>query len=373
MIRALIVLSLVCWQAAISSAQIADTSIQTPASVNYEATLIATELDIPWGMAFLPDGSLLVTEIQGTLFHVTGGKKTPVQGVPPVLARGQGGLLDIILHPDYKQNKWIYLSYSEPGEEGNTANTTIVRATYQNEQLTDMVPIYRGAPATSRAYHYGSRMCFDRAGYLYFSIGDRGDHFVNPQDITRDGGKIYRIYDDGRIPADNPFYGQENAKQAIYSFGHRNPQGMTMHPVTGQIWTHEHGPQGGDEINIIEKGVNYGWPVISYGINYDNTILTDQTEREGMQQPLYYYKPSIAPSGMAWVTSDKYPEWQGNLLIGSLRFQYLERLVLENNKVVYREKVIPDLGRVRDVRMGPDGFIYVAVEGKGIYKITPKK
>jgi glucose/arabinose dehydrogenase len=368
----LALLILFCLGSIVLPAQVEDTTIQTPLTPSYTATLFAGEIDIPWGMAFLPDGSMLVTEIKGTLFHIENGKKKVVSGVPAVLARGQGGLLDVVLHPQYEKNQWVYLSYSEPGSEENTANTAIIRARFNGSALTDTSVIYRGIPTTSRAYHYGSRICFDKEGYLYFTIGDRGDHFVNPQDLTRDGGKVYRIKDDGTIPVDNPFYNMEDARKAIYSFGHRNPQGMVMHPETGQIWAHEHGPQGGDEINIIERGANFGWPVISYGINYDNTILTDQTKMEGMKQPIYYYKPSIAPSGMAFVSSDRYPEWKGNLLIGSLRFQYLERVVLKDNQVVYREKILPDEGRVRDVRLAPDGFIYVAVEGKGIYKIIPK-
>ncbi len=352
--------------------QVEDTTINTPKEAKYAYTLVAGDIDIPWGMAFLPDGSMLVTEIKGELYHIANGKKSSVTGVPAVLARGQGGLLDVVLHPEYSKNGWLYISYSAPGSQENTSNTAIMRAKLKNNALTDTSTIYRAGPTTSKPYHFGSRICFDNEGYLYFSIGDRGEHFVNPQDITKDGGKIYRIKDDGSIPDDNPFAGNENARKGIYSYGHRNPQGLVRHSVTGQIWAHEHGPQGGDEINIIQKGANYGWPVISYGINYDNSILTDKTEMEGMVQPLYYYKPSIAPSGMAFVDSDVYPEWKGNLLIGSLRFQYLERVVLEKNHVVYREKILPDMGRVRDVRVGPDGYIYVAVEGKGIFKITPK-
>jgi len=333
----LALLILFCLGSIVLPAQVEDTTIQTPLTPSYTATLFAGEIDIPWGMAFLPDGSMLVTEIKGTLFHIENGKKKVVSGVPAVLARGQGGLLDVVLHPQYEKNQWVYLSYSEPGSEENTANTAIIRARFNGSALTDTSVIYRGIPTTSRAYHYGSRICFDKEGYLYFTIGDRGDHFVNPQDLTRDGGKVYRIKDDGTIPVDNPFYNMEDARKAI-----------------------------------IERGANFGWPVISYGINYDNTILTDQTKMEGMKQPIYYYKPSIAPSGMAFVSSDRYPEWKGNLLIGSLRFQYLERVVLKDNQVVYREKILPDEGRVRDVRLAPDGFIYVAVEGKGIYKIIPK-
>ena len=207
---------------------------------------------------------------------------------------------------------------------------------------------------------------------MYFGIGDRGERETNPQDITKDGGKIYRLNLDGSIPNDNPFVGKSDAKTAIFSYGHRNPQGMIFHPKTGQIWEHEHGPRGGDEINIIKKGVNYGWPEITYGINYSGTIITKKTSAPNMAQPIYYWVPSIAPSGMAFSTSNIYEDWKDNLFVGSLKFQYLERLVIKNKKIVKREKILDNIGRVRDVAEGPDGYIYVAVEGKGILKIIPK-
>jgi glucose/arabinose dehydrogenase len=213
---------------------------------------------------------------------------------------------------------------------------------------------------------------FDNEGYLYFSVGDRGRRDDNPQDLTRDGGKVYRLHDDGTIPSDNPFVETDGAVKAAFSYGHRNPQGMVRHPKTGAIWTHEHGPLGGDEINIIRAGANYGWPEITYGKNYSGTTITKDTALPGMEQPLYYWIPSIAPSGMTFVSGGVYPEWEGSLLVGSLKFEYLERLVIENNKVIYREKVAEDIGRVRDVIMGVDGYIYLAVENKGVYKIVPK-
>jgi glucose/arabinose dehydrogenase len=350
-----------------------DTTINTPDKISYKTEQVVSGLDIPWGMAFLPDGSLLITEINGKLIHFKNGKKKEIKNVPEVYARGQGGFLDVELHPDYTKNGWIYFTYSASTGQGEGGNTALMRAKLKNGALADKQVLYKGSPNTTKPYHFGSRIVFDNEGYVYFGIGDRGDHFVNPQDITKDGGKIYRLKDDGTIPADNPFVDQAGAKTAIYSYGHRNPQGMTKHPVTGDIWENEHGPQGGDEINIIRKGINYGWPVISYGINYDNTILTDKTEMPGMEQPFYYYVPSIAPSGMAFIDSDKYGDWKGNLLIGSLKYQYLERLILADNKVIYREKLMPDIGRVRNVIMGPDGYIYVAVESKGIFKIIPGK
>lgn len=350
-----------------------DLNIQTPETINYTTELVVPELDIPWGMTFLPDGSILVTEIKGQLIHFKDGKKTVISNSPDVYARGQGGFLDVALHPRYKDNGWIYFTYSSKEGKEDGGNTALMRAKLKDGQLTDKEVLYNGSPNTTKPYHFGSRIVFDNDGYVYFTIGDRGEHFVNPQDITKDGGKVYRLKDDGTIPQDNPFFSMPGAKKAIWSYGHRNQQGMVKHPTTGQIWTHEHGPQGGDEINIIRKGLNYGWPVISYGINYDGSILTDKKEMEGMEQPMYYYIPSIAPSGMAFIDSDIYGDWNGNLLIGSLKFQYLERLIIQDQKVTYREKLMVDMGRVRNVVMGPDGYIYVGVEGKGIYKIVPKK
>ncbi|MGS2763176.1 PQQ-dependent sugar dehydrogenase [Sinomicrobium sp. M5D2P9] len=357
----------------VACAQQKDTSIHEPETVDYTVETVVDDLSVPWGMAFLPDGSMLITERSGELIRFKDGEKTAISNVPEVYARGQGGLLDILLHPDYENNGWIYLSYSTPEGEENGAHTAIIRTKLQGDALVDKQLLYKGTPNTRKSHHFGSRMVFDRDGYLYFSIGERGDHDINPQDITRDGGKVYRIREDGSIPQDNPFTGNAEAKHAIYSYGHRNPQGMVVHPETGEIWVHEHGPRGGDEINIVKKGANYGWPEITYGIDYDGTIISDETEKEGMEQPIYYWVPSIAPSGMAFITSDIYPEWKGNLLAGSLSFQYLERLVMDGNEVTYREKLLTDMGRVRDVRQGPDGYIYASIEGKGIVKIVPGK
>jgi len=334
--------------------------------------VVVPDINIPWGMAFLPDGSMLITEKAGRLIHFKDDKKIIIQNLPNVLARGQGGLLDIELHPNYKENGWLYLSYSSPEGEEQGANTAIMRAKLDGESLIEKQVLYKASPNSKKGHHFGSRIEFDNDGYLYFSIGDRGSRDVNPQDITKDGGKIYRIHDDGRIPKDNPFVNDPKAKHAIYSYGHRNPQGLTKHPKTGRIIDHEHGPRGGDEINIIEKGKNYGWPIITYGINYSGTSITDLTEKEGMEQPIYYWVPSIAPSGMTYVTGDTYPEWKDDLLVGSLVFQYLERLEFKDNKVIKREKLFDGVGRMRNVRQGPDGYIYMAVENEGILRIIPK-
>ncbi|MDY8137628.1 PQQ-dependent sugar dehydrogenase [Aquimarina sp. 2201CG5-10] len=339
---------------------------------NYTTEIVVPDLQIPWGMAWLPDGSMLITEKSGELIHFKNGSKTSINNVPEVYNRNQGGLLDIELHPDYEKNGWIYITYSSREGTEKGGNTALIRAKLKDNQLIDIEKLYKGTPNTTRGHHFGSRIEFDKEGYLYFCIGDRGNRDVNPQDITKDGGKIYRLNDDGSIPEDNPFANKKGAKKAIFSYGHRNPQGMAINPINGSIWVHEHGPRGGDEINPIKKGVNYGWPIITYGINYSGTSITDITAKEGMQQPLYYWVPSIAPSGMDFVTSDKYPEWKNDLLVGSLKFQYLELLEITNNKVSRRQKLLDGIGRVRNVRQGPDGFVYVAVENKGILKVIPK-
>jgi len=347
---------------------------KNPKNTEHSHEVVVPELKIPWGFVFLPDGSMLITEKSGELIHFKDGKKNIITGMPKVIVLGQGGLMDIELHPNYKENGWIYLSYasSEDGDD-DTVNTTIMRAKIQRNELTDKVVLYKASPDSDAGQHFGSRIEFDNEGFVYFSIGDRGNRDVNPQDITLDCGKVYRLHDDGSIPKDNPFMNTSNAKKAIYSYGTRNIQGMVKHPVTGDIWTHEHGPKGGDEINIIEAGKNYGWPKISYGINYSGTEFTKHTELPGMEQPLHYWVPSIAPSGMEFITSDVYPNWKGNLLIGSLKFQYLDRCVIENNKIVKQEQLLSGLGRVRSVKQGPDGYIYVGVENVGIVKIYPKK
>ena len=346
---------------------------ESPKEINYTTEIVVSDLSIPWGFTFLPDNSMLITEKTGELIHFKDGKKITIDGLPEVYVRGQGGLLDIELHPDYNTNGWIYFSYASAEGEGDGGNTAIIRAKLVDNELTENQLLYKAGPNSKKGQHFGSRLAFDDQGYLYFSIGDRGNRDENPQDITRDCGKIYRIHDDGRIPKDNPFVNESNAKKAIYSYGHRNPQGMIKHPETGEIWTNEHGPQGGDEINIVKAGKNYGWPVISYGINYSGTTFTEITEKPGMEQPLFYWVPSIAPSGMAIVSSDMYPDWKGNVLVGSLKFQYLEKLKLKDGIVVKREKLLEGMGRVRSVKEGPDGFIYVGIESLGIVKIIPNK
>jgi len=338
---------------------------------NYTLEKVVSDISIPWGMTWLPDGSMLVTEKSGVLYHVKNGTKTEIKNVPKVYDRGQGGLLDIALHPDYSKNGWIYITYAAEEGEGAGGNTKLIRAKLQDGSLTQIESLYKAAPNSTKGQHFGSKIVFDNEGYLYFSIGERGDRIKNPQDITRDCGKIYRLNDDGSIPKDNPFVGQTGAKEAIYTYGNRNPQGMAKHPETGEIWAHEHGPQGGDEINIVKKGANYGWSIVTYGIDYDGTTISTENKKTGIEDPIFYWLPSIAPSGMAFVTSDRYPDWKGHLLVGSLKFQYLELVKLKGKEVIERQKIATDIGRVRNVAQGPDGFIYIAVEGKGILKIIP--
>ena len=342
-------------------------------NTSYTTELVVDGIDIPWGIDFLPDESMLVTEKSGTLYHIINGKKTAIKNVPAVYNRGQGGLLDIKVHPDFKNNNFIFITYASEEGEGKGGNTALIRAELKNNALENIKTLYKATPNTTRGQHFGSRIVIDDQGFIFFTIGERGNRDENPQDITRDGRKIYRLHIDGSVPKDNPFVGKENAKEAIWSYGHRNPQGMEINPETNTIWLHEHGPKGGDEINIPKKGLNYGWPSITYGKNYSGTTITKDTSKPGMEQPVFYWVPSIAPSGMSFVTSDKYPNLKGNLLSGSLKFQYLEHNILDGENVTKRERLLKDIGRVRSVEEGPDGFIYIGVESKGILKLVAKQ
>lgn len=340
---------------------------------NYEMELVFEDKNIIWSIEFFEDNSILAAVKSGSIFHYKDGEKTEIKGLPEIYLRGQGGLMDLAFHPNFKENKWLYFSYASEYEGEKGGNTTIARAKLIEDSLEDLEILYKGTPNSTKGQHFGGRLEFDNEGYLYFAIGDRGNRNVNPQDLSLDGGKIYRINDDGSIPMDNPFFDTPNARKAIYSYGHRNPQGMFKHPLTGKIWTNEHGPRGGDEINIIRKGKNYGWPKITYGINYSGTTITKNKSLPGMEQPLYYWLPSIAPSCFEYISSDMYPNWKGSLLAGALVFKYVERIGLKDDKVVYRSKIAEGLGRPRDVKQGPDGLIYVAIENKGVYKILTKE
>jgi glucose/arabinose dehydrogenase len=347
---------------------------------NISTSLLAEGISIPWAMVQLPSKEILISERQGELRVIKNGSllSKRITGLPRIHHNGQGGLLDLALHPDFSKNKWIYFTYAS--EEGNKSdgnsgsNTALMRATLNmsNFSLTDQKLLYKAQPNSKKGQHYGSRIVFDDKGFVFFSIGDRGQRDVNPQDISKDGGKIYRLHDDGKIPSDNPFLAKDGLKSAIFSYGHRNPQGLSIDPRTNNIWSHEHGPRGGDEVNVIKKGVNYGWPEISYGINYIGTTFTDKTEQSGMAQPALYWTPSIAPSGMIYISSDKYPLLKGKFLVGSMKFNHLVLLTIEGEQVVSQEKVFEDIGRARSLLQGKDGYIYVGIDGEGIKKLTPR-
>ncbi len=340
----------------------------------FKIELVADGLDTPWGLAFLPDGRLIVTERAGRLRLITPGQPLTesVAGLPKVWVQQDGGLMDIALHPDYAKNGWIYLSYSDPGTNG-ASMTAIARGRVRDGKWVDQEILYEAPPELYWVdnSHFGSRFLFDKEGHLFYSIGDRG-HQDDAQDLRHPNGKIHRILDDGRIPKDNPFVGRAGALGSIWSYGNRNPQGLAWHPVTGELWETEHGPRGGDELNVIEPGHNYGWPVITYGINYDGTPISDKTEQAGMDQPVMQWTPSLATCAIAFYTGDKFPGWKNDLFLTTLVAQELRRLVVDGHKVLHQEVLIRNSGRIRDVLTGPDGFLYVVFNDPGrIVRLVP--
>ena len=344
----------------------------TEDKIPYQTEALWTDIIIPWGMVQLPDGKMLATERSGKLWLLTEGKPSiEITGLPEIHAYGQGGLLDIALHPAFETNQLIYFTYASQNKTGS--HTALMRAKLDrdNHQLIEKQMLYLGEGNSMEGSHYGSRIAITDQ-FVYFSMGDRGQRDKNPQDLSLDGGKIYRLNLDGSVPKSNPFYQQANAKKAIYSYGHRNPQGLITIPDSHQVWSHEHGPKGGDEVNLIESGHNYGWPVIGYGVNYIGTNYTDITAKEGMDQPKLYWDPSIAPSGMAYISSDKYPQWQGKLLLGSMKFGHLVLLDINNGQVTKQTKLLAGIGRVRNVIQGNDGYIYLGLDGKGIQRLLPQ-
>jgi glucose/arabinose dehydrogenase len=328
---------------------------------------VASGLQNPWGLAFLPDGRMLVTERPGRMRIVTpaGALGEPLQGLPKVEAARQGGLLDVAIDPKFADNALVYWSYSEADPEGGPGNSTAVaRGKLEGKRLSNVQVIFRQAPKFSSNLHFGSRLAFARDGRLFITLGDRFSRRDDAQLLANHHGKIVRIEADGRVSADNPFIGTPGALPEIWSYGHRNVQGAAIHPVTGELWATEHGPQGGDELNVVEAGKNYGWPVITYGANYGSgTKIGEGTAKAGMEQPLTYWVPSIATSGLAFLTSDRYPGWKGNAFIGGLAGQVLVRLELDGRKVVKEHRLLQDLNeRIRDVRQGPDGWLYVLTD-----------
>jgi len=342
---------------------------------NISTSLIIEGISIPWAMVQLPSQEILISEREGELRVFKNGHllSKRITGLPTIHSNGQGGLLDLALHPNFSKNKWLYFTYASKEGKISGSNTALMRATLDitNLLLTDQKLLYKAQPNSTKGQHYGSRIVFDDKGFIYFSVGDRGQRDVTPQDLSKDGGKIYRLHDDGRVPSDNPFLDKDGFNSAVFSYGHRNPQGLSLDPRSNTIWSHEHGPRGGDEVNVITKGINYGWPIISYGINYNGTKLTNKTKMPGMAQPALYWDPSIAPSGMIYVSSDKYPSLQGKFLLGSMKFGYLILLTIKDKQVVSQEKVLEGIGRARSLMQGRDGFIYVGVDGKGIKKLIP--
>jgi len=353
-------------------------NIYTAGGYQFTVETVVEDLDMPWSIAFLPTGGVLITERSGTLRKWIGGEMgEAIKGTPTVAARGQGGLLEVAAHPDYADNGWIYLGFSATAEEPldeKASMTKIVRGRIAKGQWQDEEVIFEVPAAFHRTagVHFGTRFVF-QDGYLYFSIGDRGaqDH---AQDLTKPNGKIHRIHDDGRIPRGNPFAKQKDAYPSIWTYGNRNPQGLDTHPETGLIYESEHGPRGGDEINLIERGRNYGWPVITYGMNYNGKPITEKTAAPGMEQPLHYWTPSIAVCGIDFYEGDQFPNWKNNLFAGGLASQELHRLVIEDSKVVRTEIILKDEGRVRDVATGPDGFLYVVLNGPDVIaRLVPVK
>lgn len=358
-----------------SQAQAPKSPTPAPVEAPVKVETFASGLERPWGLAFLPDGRMLVTERPGRLRIVSqsGKLSPPLEGVPPVRARGQGGLLDVAIDPDFNKNRLIYLSFSEPGENG-TAGTSVARGIFSENRLDSVRVIYRQVPKVEEQIHFGSRLVFRRDGTLFVTQGDRYNR-DRVQDLSNGFGKIMRINSDGTIPKDNPFIGKKEARPEIWSYGHRNVQCAALHPETGELWTVEHGARGGDELNHPEAGKNYGWPVITYGTDYDLSKIGEGVAKRGMEQPVYYWDPVIAPSGMCFYTGDAFPQWRGSVFIGSLTPGLLVRLELKGGRVTKEERYLGYLHeRIRDVRQGPDGLLYLLTdnpEGR-ILRISPE-
>ncbi|MCR8914993.1 PQQ-dependent sugar dehydrogenase [Marinobacter panjinensis] len=356
------------------SATAASEQIFSSDKAEFRLETVAQNLEHPWSLAFLPDGSMLVTEREGRLRIIRDGSLVdePVSGLPELVVSGQGGLLDVILDPDFETNQILFLSYAHKvSREGMT--TRVARAKLDGNRLADVEVIFEALPRGTTGRHFAGRMEFDRDGNLYVAVGDRGE-MNRAQATDDDAGGVHRLTTDGEPAPGNPFTDDPTVNDTFFTYGNRNIQGMTIHPETGEIWSHEHGPRGGDEINIIRAGNNYGWPDVTYGIDYSGVPITDKTTMEGVTDPLHYWDPSIAPSGMAFYTGDQFPEWQGDLFVGALKMRKLVRLSIENEDVKEEEDLLEDLGeRIRDVRMGPDGVLWLLTDhsdGK-VYRIVP--
>jgi aldose sugar dehydrogenase len=335
---------------------------------------VASGLSHPWGMAFLPGGDILVTERSGRVRMIRGNElqPTPIAGGPQVRASGQGGLLDIELHPDFSNNRLVYFTYSKPGDRG--ATTALARARFDGTRFNDLQDVFVADAWSTAGQHFGSRIVFDRSGFVYFNVGDRGAR-NRAQQLSDHVGTVMRLHDDGRVPQDNPFVGRSDARPEIFSYGHRNIQGMDLHPETGEIWTNEHGARGGDEINVLRPGRNYGWPLITHGVDYSGAQVSPDTAREGLEQPLLHWTPSIAPSGLAIYRGDAFPGWRGNIFNGALAGEHLRRVVVEGHRVVRQESMLQGRGRIRDVRVGPDGLVYLLTDASNgaLLRLEPEQ
>lgn len=339
--------------------------------MNFKVDTLYTGFQNPWGMTWIDNGRMLVTEKKGEILIFKDDKYTgeKVTGLPSFYVNGQAGLLDITVHPNFSQNGWIYIAYAKPVSGGGA--TTISRFKLNGNAASNFEELIVTTPGWNGGTHYGSRIVFDNQNMLYFSNGERGSQ-DNAQDLKNSHGKIHRIHDDGRIPSDNPFVNSSGAIPSIWTYGNRNPQGLYFDKANNRLWEVEHGPRGGDELNILEKGKNYGWPVITYGINYNGTPITNITEKEGMEQPVKYWTPSIATCGMTMVTSDKYPAWKGNILVAALAATHIARVEISGTKATGEEKLLQGIGRVRQVSQSPDGYLYAVTEGTGLLiKLMP--
>jgi aldose sugar dehydrogenase len=354
------------------AAQAPDQAIRSE-QATFRVVPVTTGLEHPWGMAFLPGDDVLITERPGRLRIVRAGvlDPEPIAGVPPVYASGQGGLLDVALDPEFAANRVIWLSYAAAGDGGNS--TRVARARLGDGRLENLEVIFIAEPLVDSSYHFGSRLAFDPQGHLFITVGERGQG-RRAQDLGDLNGSLIRLHPDGSVPEDNPFAGVAGARPEIFSYGHRNPQGLAIHPETGIPWLHEHGARGGDEVNVARPGVNYGWPVITYGVGYSGAPIGEGTHKEGMAQPIHYWVPSIAPSGMAFYRGDAFPKWQGDLFVGAPAGELLVRLELDGERVLEEERLLEDaLGRIRDVEVGPDGELYLLTDESdgGLYRLEP--
>jgi glucose/arabinose dehydrogenase len=354
-----------------SWSQLTGNTISRSALHDYRVVTVVDALVQPWSIAFLPDGEVLITERPGRLRVMREGTllPEPVEGVPKVFHTSQGGLLEVMPHPNFASNRLIYLSFSKPGATERQATTALVRGRYEGNRLTNVEQLFESI--SQGRNHFGGKIAFDRNGYLFLTLGDRqvpsqGDLEAHPaQDLSNHHGKIVRLHDDGRVPVDNPFANRPGARPEIWSYGHRNVQGLAIHPETGDVWTNEHGPQGGDELNRIQSGRNYGWPVIGFGVNYQTGLaIHTGTHREGMEQPAHVWVPSIGTSGLMIYTGDRFPEWRGSFFVGGMARHRLARLTLEGQRVTSEETLVPQMGRIRDVRQGPDGYIYLVTDNR---------